>query len=51
MLADIEIARAYIKKPITEIASSIGIAEDELESYGRYKAKVTSTALLLMLPA
>ena len=27
-------------KPITEIAQSIGLGEDDLEHYGRYKAKV-----------
>ncbi|MDY5930517.1 MAG: formate--tetrahydrofolate ligase [Candidatus Ornithospirochaeta sp.] len=40
MLTDIEIAqRAEIRK-IGEIAGKIGIGEDELECYGRYKAKV-----------
>ena len=40
MLTDIEIAqRAEIRK-IGEIAGKIGIGEDKLECYGRYKAKV-----------
>lgn len=41
MGTDIEIARSAKKKPIMEIAAGLGITEDELESYGRYKAKVS----------
>ena len=40
MKTDIEIAQTTIIKPITEIASSLGIAETEIELYGRYKAKI-----------
>lgn len=40
MLTDIEIAQSTKMKPITEIASALGIAEEELEPYGRYKAKL-----------
>jgi len=32
-------------KPIQEIASSVGLAEDDLEIYGRYKAKVKIEAI------
>jgi len=32
-------------KPITEIAASIGLAEEDLELYGRYKAKVRLEAI------
>ncbi|HYA14770.1 MAG TPA: formate--tetrahydrofolate ligase [Syntrophales bacterium] len=32
-------------RPITEIAASIGLAEDDLELYGRYKAKVRIEAI------
>ena len=32
-------------KPITEIAQSIGLGEDDLEHYGRYKAKVRLEAI------
>lgn len=39
--SDIEIASAAKKKPITEIADELGILEEELEPYGRYKAKVS----------
>ncbi|HOR27533.1 MAG TPA: formate--tetrahydrofolate ligase [Candidatus Sumerlaeota bacterium] len=38
---DIEVARAARLKPITEVAATIGIPEDELELYGRYKGKVS----------
>lgn len=39
--SDIEIARGAKKKPIAEIAAALGITEDELEMYGKYKAKVS----------
>lgn len=39
---DIEIANSVELKPITEIAASIGISADELELYGKYKAKVNA---------
>jgi formate--tetrahydrofolate ligase len=42
---DLEIAQQADLKPITEIADSIGIAEDELEVFGRYKAKVSAGIL------
>ncbi|NLO82460.1 MAG: formate--tetrahydrofolate ligase [Clostridiales bacterium] len=45
MLNDIEIAQRVQLKPITEIAKQIGLAEEELEMYGRYKAKVRLEAL------
>jgi len=38
--SDIEIAQAAKMKPIIEIAESIGLVEDDLELYGKYKAKV-----------
>jgi len=40
MKSDLEIAQAAQMRPILEIAESIGIGEDELELYGRWKAKV-----------
>ncbi|MBQ9564039.1 MAG: formate--tetrahydrofolate ligase [Synergistaceae bacterium] len=40
---DIEIAQAAKPKPITEIAAKLGISEEELELYGRYKAKIAPT--------
>jgi formate--tetrahydrofolate ligase len=41
MLTDIEIAQQCTMKPITEIAAGLGICEDELELYGKYKAKLS----------
>jgi formate--tetrahydrofolate ligase len=41
MLSDIEIAQNAELKPIVEVAAQLGINEDELEYYGKYKAKVT----------
>jgi formate--tetrahydrofolate ligase len=40
MKTDIQIAQEAKLKPIVDIAAEIGIAEDELELYGKYKAKV-----------
>ena len=40
MLSDIEIAQQTQLKPITEIADQLGILDEELELYGRYKAKL-----------
>jgi formyltetrahydrofolate synthetase len=38
--SDLEIAQAAKLKPILEIARSVGLTEDDLELYGKYKAKV-----------
>jgi formate--tetrahydrofolate ligase len=40
MKTDLEIARAAKMKHITEIAGILGIAEDDLQMYGKYKAKL-----------
>ena len=45
MLSDLEIAQAAKMKPITEIAANLGLLEDELEPYGKYKAKVSLDVL------
>ena len=37
---DIEIAQSAELKPITEIAASLGLTEDDIEQYGKYKAKI-----------
>lgn len=42
---DIEIAQLATLKPITEIAEKIGLTEDDLELYGKYKAKISQEAL------
>ena len=41
MLSDIEIAQKAKMLPITEVAGKLGIAEDGIEMYGRYKAKLS----------
>lgn len=41
MKTDVQIAQEAKMLPITEIAKSIGITEDELELYGKHKAKVS----------
>ena len=41
MKTDIQIAQEATMKPIKEIAASIGIQEDDLELYGKYKAKIS----------
>lgn len=41
MLTDIEIAQNAKMKKINEIASSIGIDENDIEPYGHYKAKIS----------
>ena len=41
ILSDIEIAQAAELKPITEVAAGFGIKEEELELYGKYKAKIS----------
>ena len=41
MLTDIEIAQQVKLRPITEVAKDLGIEQEELELYGRYKAKLT----------
>ena len=40
MKSDIQIAQESAMKEITEIAENIGLKEDDLELYGKYKAKV-----------
>ena len=45
MKTDIEIAQEAVKLPIVEVAAKVGIAEDDLELYGKYKAKLTEEYL------
>ena len=40
MLTDIEIAQAATMTPITNVAESLGLSPDDLELYGKYKAKI-----------
>ena len=44
-MTDIEIAQKSTMLPIVDIAKSIGISEDDLENYGKYKAKVNIHSL------
>ena len=41
MKSDIQIAQEATMLPIKEVAASIGIEEDDLELYGKYKAKIS----------
>jgi hypothetical protein len=43
--SDIEIAQAQTPKRIVDLAAEIGLQPDELESYGKYKAKVELSVL------
>ncbi|WP_026508014.1 formate--tetrahydrofolate ligase [Butyrivibrio sp. MC2013] len=45
MKTDIEIAREAVKLPITEIASKLGMTGDDIEPYGKYKAKISEDFL------
>lgn len=45
MFSDIEIARSVKMKNIADVASDYGIAEDDLEMYGKYKAKLSEEFL------
>ena len=41
MLSDIEIAQQAKMQKITDVAAKLGIGEDDIELYGRYKAKLS----------
>ena len=41
MKTDIQIAQEATMFPIKDVAASIGIKEDDLELYGKYKAKIS----------
>ena len=40
MKTDLEIAQEAKMEPIGKVAESLGIREDDLELYGKYKAKI-----------
>ena len=44
MLSDIEIAESAKLKDIREVGKELGLSEDELELYGKYKAKISLPA-------
>ena len=43
--SDLEIARSVTPRPIADIARDLGLTDDEIEPYGRTKAKVTLGAI------
>ncbi len=45
MKSDLEIAQEATLKPIVEIAEEMGLKEDEIELYGKYKAKISLDVL------
>ena len=45
MLSDLEIAQHATLKPIAEIAGALGLEDDELELYGKHKAKITLSVM------
>ncbi|MBO4514565.1 MAG: formate--tetrahydrofolate ligase [Lachnospiraceae bacterium] len=45
MKTDIEIAQEAVMKPITEVAAKLDITPDDLELYGKYKAKISEEFL------
>ncbi len=49
MLSDIEIAQKNKLEPIVDVAKKIGIDEDSIDLYGRYKAKLTFSSLRSLL--
>ena len=57
MLSDIEIAESAELKDIREVATSLRLTEENLELYGKYKAKITlpknakRTAKLILVTA
>ena len=48
MLTDIEIAQGAKMLPIKEVAASLNIGEDDLEFYGKYKAKLSEEYIAKM---
>ena len=43
MKSDIEIAQEAVMEPIVNVAAKVGIEEDDLELYGKYKAKISDS--------
>ncbi len=41
MKTDIQIAQEASMEPIQKVAAALGIEEEDLELYGKYKAKLT----------
>jgi len=45
MKSDIEIAQQAVMKPIIHIAEKLGLSDDDIELYGKYKAKISADTL------
>ena len=45
MKTDIEIAQEAVMEPIANVAERLGLTEDSLELYGKYKAKISDAYL------
>ncbi|MBO4266445.1 MAG: formate--tetrahydrofolate ligase [Lachnospiraceae bacterium] len=45
MISDIEIARKAHMLPISEVAAKLGLTDDDIELYGKYKCKITEEYL------
>ena len=43
-MSDIEIARNAKLRNIRDVAKDLGLSEEEIETYGKYKAKITEEA-------
>ena len=48
--SDIAIAQAATLRPIADVAAELGLADDEVELYGKYKAKIALRALAARKP-
>lgn len=48
-MSDIEIAQAATLRPVSEVAQELGLTSDDLELYGKYKAKITAETLNRLL--
>ena len=49
VLSDIEIAQQTALEPIVKIAEKVGLTDDDLELYGKYKAKISFDAIKRLL--
>jgi len=49
MPTDLEIAQNATLRPVVEIAADLGLTADDIELYGRYKAKISYPALERLL--
>ena len=45
MKTDVQIAQECVMEPILRVAEKMGLSEDELELYGKHKAKIHLSAL------